>query len=65
MNGELIEEGVNGFIIPARSTETLYEKMKFVINNKNILNVIRFNNRFIAMNYHIDAVYTQLKDVLI
>lgn len=65
MNRELIEEGVNGFIIPAKSTESLYEKMKFVINNENILKEIRINNRLKAKNYHIDAVYTQLKDVLI
>lgn len=65
MNRELIEEGVNGFIIPAKSTEALYEKMKFVINNENILNEIRFNNRLKAENYHIDAVYIQLKEALI
>jgi glycosyltransferase involved in cell wall biosynthesis len=65
MNRELIEEGVNGFIIPAKSKEALYEKMKFVMNNENILKEIRLNNILKAKKYHIDSVYTQLKDVLI
>ncbi len=64
MNKELIEDGVNGFIVPAKCTAALREKMAFVMYNQKILNEIRLNNLFKAKNYHINIVYSQIKKAL-
>ena len=64
MNKELIEEGVNGFIVPAKNTEALREKMEFVVHNQNILKEIRYNNLLKAKNYHIDVVYSRIEEAL-
>ena len=64
MNKELIEEGVNGFIVPAKSTAALREKMEFVVHNQNLLKEIRYNNLLKAKNYHIDIVFRQLESTL-
>jgi glycosyltransferase involved in cell wall biosynthesis len=64
MNRELIEEGVNGFIIPPKSKDSLTEKMTYVINNKVLLNEIRRNNILKSESYHANVVWAQLLDLL-
>jgi glycosyltransferase involved in cell wall biosynthesis len=64
MNKELVEEGVNGFIVPAKSAAALREKMEFVIQNKYMLKEIGYNNLFRVNNYHIDVVYMQIEEAL-
>ncbi len=40
--GELVEDNINGFVVPVNSLESLKEKMELVIQDKNLL--IKFKN---------------------
>ena len=64
MNKEIIEEGINGFLIEPKSTEALVQKMVWVMENKSNLNVISENNQRRANDYHIDNVMPNLLDLL-
>jgi glycosyltransferase involved in cell wall biosynthesis len=60
MNTEIIKDGVNGFIIPPNDTESLANKMNWVLENRETLKEIRVNNQAKANEYHIDRVWPEL-----
>jgi glycosyltransferase involved in cell wall biosynthesis len=60
MNTEIVEEGINGFIIASDDVGALQDKMKFVMNHSELLEKIRINNMKKANNYHIDRVWAEL-----
>jgi glycosyltransferase involved in cell wall biosynthesis len=60
MNTEIIEEGINGFIIAPNDIRALEEKMKFVMSHNELLQNIRINNMKKANEYHIDRVWPEL-----
>jgi glycosyltransferase involved in cell wall biosynthesis len=60
MNTEIIEEGINGFIIAPNDVKELEEKMKFVMSHNDLLQRIRVNNMKKANEYHIDRVWPEL-----
>jgi glycosyltransferase involved in cell wall biosynthesis len=64
MNTEIIEEGVNGFIIEPKSSKALAKKMQYVMHNRKELENIRENNLARAKDYHIDKVWPQILDLL-
>lgn len=57
MNTEVIKNNVNGFIIQPRSIEELTNKMKWMCENRNVLQIIRENNKRESMEYHIDKIW--------
>ncbi len=65
MNKEIIEEGINGFLIEPKSTEALVQKMLWVMENKSNLKVISENNQRRANDYHIDNVLPKLLDLVL
>ncbi len=65
MNSEVIEDGVNGFLIDPRNSDALAEKMIWVMENRDQLEKIRQNNLEKAKNYHIDAVWPKLMDCVL
>lgn len=64
MNKEIIEEGINGFLIKPKSTDALVQKMSWVMENKSNLSVISENNQRRANDYHIDNVMPNLLNLL-
>ena len=64
MNKEIIEEGINGFLIEPKSTKALVQKMIWVMENKSNLSVISENNQRRANDYHIDNVMPNLLNLL-
>ena len=60
MNTEIIEEGINGFIIAPNDVNELEGKMKFVMSQRDLLKNIRANNLKKAKEYHIDRVWPEL-----
>jgi glycosyltransferase involved in cell wall biosynthesis len=60
MNTEIIEDGVNGYIIEPKSSEALAEKMQYVMLNRNKLDKIREKNVARSKEYHIDKVWPQI-----
>jgi len=65
MNKEIIEEGINGFLIEPTSTEALVQKMIWVMENKSNLKVISENNQRRANDYHVDNVLPKLLDLVL
>jgi glycosyltransferase involved in cell wall biosynthesis len=61
MNTEIIEEGINGFIIASNDIDALAEKMKYVMSHNDVLEKIRENNLIKAKEYHIDKVWPELR----
>ncbi len=64
MNTEIIEEGINGFVIEPKSSKALADKMKFVIENREELGKISQNNLACAKDYHIDKIWPQIMELL-
>ncbi len=64
MNTEIIEDGINGFIIESKSSKALADKMKFVIDNREELKKISENNLARAKDYHIDKIWPQIMELL-
>jgi glycosyltransferase involved in cell wall biosynthesis len=65
MNKEIIEEGINGFLIEPKSTDALVQKMIWVMENKSNLKVISENNQRRANDYHVDNVLPKLLDLVL
>jgi glycosyltransferase involved in cell wall biosynthesis len=64
MNKEIIEEGINGFLIEPKSTDALVQKMIWVMENKSNLKVISENNQRRANDYQVDNVMPNLLNLL-
>ena len=47
---EIITDGYNGYIIPSRDSDTLYQKMEYVINNVHILRSMQKNCRQVIID---------------
>lgn len=55
-NSEVVRDGETGFIIPPKDEDALYEKMKWVISNRNIIESYRSNCIEEAKKYDRNAV---------
>jgi glycosyltransferase involved in cell wall biosynthesis len=64
MNTEIIEDGVNGFIIEPKSSKALAEKMEYAMQNREELEKISENNLARAQDYHIDKIWPQIMELL-
>ena len=64
MNIEIIEDGINGFIIEPKSSEALAEKMEHIMRNREELGIIRKSNLSRAQDYHIDRIWPQIMELL-
>jgi glycosyltransferase involved in cell wall biosynthesis len=64
MNSEIIEEGVNGFIIPPNDTVSLVNKMMWVMENRDTLKAIGTRNQKKANEYHIDRIWPKLLETI-
>ena len=64
MNTEIIEEGINGFIIEPKSPRELADKMQYVMQNREELEKIGENNLASAKDYHIDKIWPQIMELL-
>jgi glycosyltransferase involved in cell wall biosynthesis len=64
MNKELIKEGVNGYLVDAKNSIALADKMIWVMENKSNLKDIADNNHRRANDYHIDNVLPNLLNLL-
>lgn len=62
---ETVEDNVNGYLVPIRDTETLVEKMKFLIQNYNSVCEMGKKSRKIAVNrFDVNIVNNQIKKVM-
>jgi glycosyltransferase involved in cell wall biosynthesis len=64
MNSEIIEDGINGFIIPPKDAVSLANKMMWVIENRDALRAIGKSNQERANDYHIDRIWPQLLELI-
>ena len=64
MNKEIIQDGVNGYLIKPRSSVELAEMMKFVMTHQEVLTIVGANNLKMAKNYHIDNIWHKIIDLL-
>jgi glycosyltransferase involved in cell wall biosynthesis len=64
MNTEIIEDGVDGFIIEPKSSRALVEKMEYVMQNRKELEKISKNNIHRANDYHIDKIWPKIMELL-
>ena len=64
MNSEIVEDGINGFIIPPNDIQALSDKMIWVIENWNKCQKIGSENRKIAKNYHVEAVWPRIMEII-
>jgi glycosyltransferase involved in cell wall biosynthesis len=64
MNTEIIEDGVNGFIIESKSSRSLVEKMEYVMQNREDLEKISNNNIDRANDYYIDKIWPKIMELL-
>lgn len=68
-NGGVIYNGTNGFLVPAKNSGALYEKIKLIMQDKNLYNTLKkgslevFENEFTADKVveKIQGVYISLK----
>ena len=65
MNSEIIEDGINGFLIEPKDANALSDKMIWVMENRDQLEKIRQNNLEKAKDYHIDVVWPKLMDCVL
>ena len=64
-NSELVEEGKTGFLINLGELEkNLYEKMVYVIKNKETIKLMRSNCFFESKNYNSDIVLKPFIDMI-
>ena len=49
--GELVEDNVNGFVVPVNNVEILKQKMELLIQDQNLLTKLRNNNKNFKNNY--------------
>jgi glycosyltransferase involved in cell wall biosynthesis len=60
-SNEIIEDGVNGIIVPVREQEVLYNAMKVLIGDKGYRDKLRRNSRpLICSRYEQDQVWSEL-----
>jgi glycosyltransferase involved in cell wall biosynthesis len=64
MNSEIIEDGVNGFIIPPNDTVSLANKMMWVMENRDTSKAIGTRNQKKANDYHIDLIWPKLLEII-
>ncbi len=64
MNSEIIEDGVNGYLIPPKDINALTNKMMWVMENRQSCLELGLKNREIAKHYHIDNVWPKLFDLI-
>jgi glycosyltransferase involved in cell wall biosynthesis len=64
MNTEIIEGGVNGFIIEPKSSTALKDKMQYVLQNRGELEKIGENNLARANDYYIDKFWPKIMKLL-
>jgi glycosyltransferase involved in cell wall biosynthesis len=64
MNTEIIEDGINGFIIPPFDTVSLANKMMWVMDNRETLITISARNKKKAKQYHIDSIWPELLEII-
>lgn len=64
MNSEIVEDGINGFIIPPKDAHSLANKMMWVMENKDILKETGTRNQERANDYHIDQIWPNLFEII-
>lgn len=64
MNSELIVEGENGFLVDPRNVNDLVEKMKYLVDNKYLVDRIRAKNKLKSKDYHIEKVWPQIEEII-
>lgn len=64
MNREIILNEINGYLIEPQDTKSLVEKMRFVMENQEVLTRIRANNLKRAKDYHIDNIWPKIMNLL-
>jgi glycosyltransferase involved in cell wall biosynthesis len=64
MNTEIIEDGINGFIIPPNDAVSLANKMMWVLENRDTLKTIGARNQKKAKEYHIDRIWPKLLEII-
>ena len=65
LNSEIIEDGINGFLIEPKDANALAEKMIWVMDHRDQLEEIRKNNLEKAKGYHIDIIWSKLMDCVL
>jgi len=59
---EIIENNVNGLLIPAKNIESIVESVEILLNNKNLCDMFGFSSRIIVKNkYDQKYFYSELK----
>ena len=62
-NNEIIEDGVNGFLIEAKSSDAIEEKIEYILENREKLEKMNKNARkTIEDKFNIDDIYLQYVD---
>lgn len=64
MNRELIQNGVNGFLLPEITAEALANCMEDILGNPDQLQQLSINARNEAGKYHIDKVWPQIQAII-
>ena len=60
LNSEVIDDGITGYLIPARDATKLFEKMAFVIENRVSVTAMRKHCLARARDYHSDVVLNRI-----
>lgn len=61
---DLITDGVNGFLCDVFSADSLAAKMKMLLENSEMLEEIKENNRRASENYDWERIVTMYEEVL-
>ncbi|MFM1754934.1 MAG: hypothetical protein RLZZ236_1873 [Bacteroidota bacterium] len=64
MNSEIIEDGINGFIIPPNDSVSLANKMIWVMDNRDTAQTIGARNQKKANEYHVDHIWLKIMELL-